>query len=143
MDDSFIFHLAIPINNIDAAKKFYHQGLGCQIGRENPGAIILKFYGHQLVAHMTQEELSGQKGVYPRHFGLVFPHKAAWDEMVTRAQTKQLKFYQQPRLRFPDKITEHWTCFLEDPFFNLLEFKYYSHSAAIFDKVAASSIGDR
>ena len=30
-----IFHLAIPINNVTAAKQFYGDGLGCAIGREN------------------------------------------------------------------------------------------------------------
>lgn len=143
MDNSFIFHIAIPINDVDKAKEFYNEALGCKIGRENSHAVIFKFYGHQLVAHVTKEELQTQKGVYPRHFGLVFPSKAAFDDLVKKAQTKQLKFYQQPRLRFSEKITEHWTFFLEDPFYNLLEFKYYSHSEAIFEKVETNSIGDR
>lgn len=143
MDNSFIFHIAIPINDVDKAKEFYSGGLGCQIGRENSHAVIFKFYGHQLVAHVTKEELQTQKGVYPRHFGLVFPSKAAFDDLVNKAQAHQLKFYQQPRLRFPKKITEHWTFFLEDPFYNLLEFKYYAHTEAIFEKVETNSIGDR
>ena len=143
MNDSFIFHIAIPINDVDRAKEFYNVGLGCQVGRENSHAVIFKFYGHQLVAHVTKEELQTQKGVYPRHFGLVFPSKDAFDEMVNKAKAHQLKFYQEPRLRFSEKITEHWTFFLEDPFYNLLEFKYYAHSAAIFDKVEVNSIGDR
>ena len=117
--------------------------MGCSIGRENAKAIIFNFYGHQLVAHMTKEELKPQKGVYPRHFGLVFDSKTAWDEIVERAKTQQLKFYQHPKQRFPRQITEHWTFFLEDPFYNLLEFKYYAHSVAIFDKIEVDVIGDR
>ena len=138
-----IFHLAIPINDLTLAKKFYCHGLDCRVGRENPHAIIFNFYGHQIVAHMTKDDLQPQKGVYPRHFGLVFETKNAWDELVSKAQSQQLKFYQQPKLRFPEKITEHWTFFLEDPFYNLLEFKYYAHSEAIFDKIDLNSIGDR
>ena len=143
MNSSFIFHLAIPINDLTLAKKFYYKGLGCQIGRENPHAIIFNFYGHQVVAHMTKENLKPQKGVYPRHFGLVCPTKTTWDEIVAQAQNQQLKFYQLPKLRFPQKITEHWTFFLEDPFYNLLEFKYYAHSEAIFKSVNMANIGDR
>lgn len=143
MNTPIIFHLTIPINNLTLAKEFYNDGLGCQVGRENRHAIIFNFYGHQLVAHMTKEELQPQKGVYPRHFGLVFPRKIAWDAMVSQAEKQKLKFYQQPKLRFSNQIIEHWTFFLEDPFYNLLEFKYYAHSVAIFDKIEVNSIGDR
>ncbi len=53
MKEQAIFHLTIPINDIVKAKQFYSQGLGCQVGRENNKAIILNFYGTQVVAHMT------------------------------------------------------------------------------------------
>ncbi|NES72764.1 MAG: glyoxalase, partial [Okeania sp. SIO2D1] len=53
-----IFHLAIPINNIAQAKAYYVEGLGCQVGRENAQALILNFYSHQVVAHMTKEPLT-------------------------------------------------------------------------------------
>jgi uncharacterized protein len=143
VNSSPIFHLAIPINDLSLAKEFYRDGLGCQVGRANLQAMILNFYGHQLVAHMTKEKLQPQKGVYPRHFGLVFPSKATWDEIVLRAKTQHLKFYQQPKLRFAEQLTEHWTFFLEDPFYNLLEFKYYAHSVAIFEQLEIQTIGDR
>lgn len=143
MNKPLIFHLAIPVNDLSLAQEFYTQGLGCQTGRANLHAIIFNFYGHQLVAHMTKEELQPQKGVYPRHFGLIFPDKTIWDELVLRAKTKQLKFYQEPKLRFAQKLTEHWTFFLEDPFYNLLEFKYYAHFAAIFEPLEINQIGDR
>lgn len=111
MNIPIIFHLTIPINNLTLAKEFYGDGLGCQVGRENRHAIIFNFYGHQVVAHMTKEELQPQKGVYPRHFGLVFPDKIAWDAIVFQAEKQKLKFYQQPKLRFANQIIEHWTFF--------------------------------
>ena len=57
MEDSVIFHLAIPINDVAQAKYFYSKGLACSVGRENKNAVIFNFYGHQLVAHVTQEIL--------------------------------------------------------------------------------------
>ncbi|MDJ0533931.1 MAG: VOC family protein [Xenococcaceae cyanobacterium MO_207.B15] len=143
MTDSVIFHLAIPIDNVTQAKQFYSDGLGCTVGRENSQAVILDFYGHQVVAHVTQEPLTSQKGIYPRHFGLILPSKEDWDKLVTRAKEKELKFYQEPKQRFPQKLTEHWTFFLEDPFSNLLEFKYYTHDEAIFGGRSVDEIGDR
>ncbi|MGB6166415.1 MAG: glyoxalase, partial [Geitlerinemataceae cyanobacterium] len=68
--ESVIFHLAFPVADIEQTKAFYVEGLGCEAGREMPEALILKLYGHQLVAHVTDEEnLVPQKGIYPRHFG--------------------------------------------------------------------------
>jgi uncharacterized protein len=143
MENKLIFHLAIPINDIAKAKDFYCEGLGCKIGRETAHAMILNFYGHQVVAHMTHESLTPQKGIYPRHFGLVFPVEADWEALAQRAKNQQLSFYQAPKLRFLGQLTEHCTFFLEDPFHNLLEFKFYRHAEAIFGGREIVAVGDR
>jgi hypothetical protein len=52
-------------------------------------------------------------------------------------------FYQEPRLRFSGQLTEHRTFFLEDPFHNLLEFKFYRHYEAIFGGKEVAEVGDR
>ncbi|NJM86430.1 MAG: glyoxalase [Hydrococcus sp. RU_2_2] len=143
MNERPMFHLAIPINDIAKAKAFYCEGLGCEIGRESDRAIILNFHGHQVVAHMANEPLAPQKGIYPRHFGLIFTSQTDWETLVKRAKEKQLTFYQEPKLRFPGQLTEHNTVFLEDPFYNFLEFKFYRHYEAIFGGRELSAIGDR
>ena len=116
--------------------------MGCGIGRENANAIIFNFYGHQLVAHKTQQPLTPQKGIYPRHFGLIFTSPEDWSATLAVANAKSLVFYEQPKLRFPGELTEHNTFFLEDPFYNLLEFKYYCHQEAIFGGRDLAKIGD-
>ncbi|MBZ8179804.1 VOC family protein [Oscillatoria salina] len=143
MNDRIIFHLAIPINDVAKAKIYYVDGLGCSVGRENDRAVIFQFYGHQVVAHMTKEPLTPQQGIYPRHFGLIFPEEKYWSELLARAKQKGLAFYQEPKLRFPNQLTEHKTFFLVDPFENLMEFKYYRHSEAIFAGREVVEIGDR
>lgn len=143
MSDRLLFHLAIPITDIDTAKEFYAEALGAKVGRENTGAVIFDFYGHQVVAHVTKEPLTPQKGIYPRHFGLIFAQEADWQDILQRSQTAQLNFREQPKLRFPGKLTEHRTFFLEDPFYNLLEFKWYRYPEAIFGGREIQEIGDR
>ncbi len=138
-----LFHLTFPITNIAQTKEFYVNGLGCQLGRENSQAIILDLYGHQLVAHMTDEPLTPQKGIYPRHFGLVFIDEADWKMLLERVQIKQLSLYQQPKQRFVGTPLEHRTFFLSDPFDNLMEFKFYAHRSAIFGDRDYDQIGDR
>ena len=138
---SVIFHVAFPVADIPTTKAFYVSGLGCEPGRESPHSLILNLYNHQIVAHTT-DDLVPQKGIYPRHFGLVFLQETDWEALCDRALTKGLKFYQQPKRRFAGSPLEHRTFFLEDPFFNLLEFKYYCHPSAIFGQLEHAQVGD-
>ncbi|NEO55180.1 MAG: glyoxalase [Okeania sp. SIO3B5] len=137
-----IFHLAFPVNDIAQTKDFYANGLGCEVGRESPNSVILNLYGNQIVAHVAKEALEPQKGIYPRHFGLVFTLESDWEALLERAEKNNLKFYQQPKRRFTNSPLEHRTFFLEDPFHNLLEFKYYCHSEAIFGCNEHQKVGD-
>ena len=137
-----LFHLAFPIHDIEAAKRFYVEGLGCRLGRESHGAVTFGLGEHQLVAHVVEKAPNDQKGIYPRHFGLVFLSKEAWQTFADQAKAKGLKFYQQPRVRFPGTRIEHHTFFLEDPSRNLLEFKHYTHESAIFGERDVRAVGD-
>jgi len=136
------FHLAFPVADIALAKAYYGDGLGCEIGRETSAAVIFNLYGHQLVAHLTHEELTPQRGIYPRHFGLIFPTQGDWQALADRALERALPFYQEPRWRFVGTPLEHGTFFLQDPFHNLLEFKYYRHASAIFGERELALVGD-
>ena len=127
-----LFHLAFPIHDVEAAKRFYIEGLGCTLGRESG----------QAVTHVVADSPDTQKGIYPRHFGLVFLLKSQWQELADRAKTKELTFFQQPRVRFPGTRIEHHTFFLQDPSQNLLEFKHYTHESAIFGERDFHAVGD-
>ena len=137
-----IFHLAFPVTDIAQTKSFYIDGLGCIAGRETPHALILDLYGHQLVAHVTKEPLIAQRGIYPRHFGLIFTSQSDWDNLLARSQQQQLLFREEPKHRFVGSPLEHSTFFLEDPFYNLMEFKYYRHAQSIFGNYEYALIGD-
>lgn len=138
-----IFHIAFPVTNIAEAKKYYVDGLGCVPGRENQHALILNLYGHQLVAHTTKEILTPQRGIYPRHFGLIFTALTDWQELLNKAENNNLRFRESAKARFVGTPLEHHTFFLEDPFYNLMEFKYYAHREAIFGNPEFTQIGDR
>ena len=131
-----LFHLAFPVHDLAAAKRFYVEGLGCVLGRESATAMTLGLAGHQLVAHLSTDEIHRQKGIYPRHFGLVLSLETDWQVLADRAKARGLTFYQQPRHRYCGTKIEHRTFFLEDPSGNLLEFKHYTHESAIFGERA-------
>ncbi len=73
-----LFHLAFPVSDLEKAKRFYVDGLGCSLGRQSASAVTLEFKGHQLVAHLATDPPESQKGIYPRHFGLVFSRHCAY-----------------------------------------------------------------
>ena len=137
-----LFHLAFPSTDLAATNRFYVEGLGCTLGRESKNAATLEFAGNQLVAHLTTDQPQEQKGIYPRHFGLVFIDLKDWQALADRAKAKGLTFFQQPRVRFPGTRAEHRTFFLEDPSGNLLEFKHYTHESAIFGERDFTQVGD-
>ena len=137
-----LFHLAFPVFDLEEAKRFYVEGLGCVLGRESRTAVTLGLAGHQLVGHLVEEASRSQKGVYPRHFGLIFNQEADWQAVADRAKSHGLKFYQHPRRRFPGTKIEHQTFFLEDPSKNLLEFKYYRYESAILGEREFIEVGD-
>jgi uncharacterized protein len=50
---SDVFHLAIPVHDLDAAQHFYVDLLGCKLARRYPDRITLDFFGDQLVCHLA------------------------------------------------------------------------------------------
>jgi uncharacterized protein len=136
------FHLAFPIGDLAQAKEFYVAGLGCTLGRETKGALILGLGGHQLVGHLTQPLPPPQPGIYPRHFGLIFAQFEAWERLYHRAIEHRLPIRQPAKRRFAGEVTDHYSFFVADPFGNLLEFKHYVYPEAILGAQQFDRIGD-
>lgn len=107
-----IFHLAFPVTDIAQAKQFYGEKLGCGIGRENDKSVIFNLQGHQLVAHLTLEPSTPQTGIYPRHFGLVFPLEDEFDAFLQGLYDNDIDFYTSPKRRFEGSLLEHRTFFI-------------------------------
>ena len=49
------FHLAFPVHDLGAARRFYGELLGCPEGRSSERWIDFDFYGHQIVAHLAPQ----------------------------------------------------------------------------------------
>jgi extradiol dioxygenase family protein len=138
------FHLSIPAIDLDATVRWYVDGLGCRLGRRSPDAVILDLGGHQLVAQRLAPGAlpKPQRGIYPRHFGLVFDDHATWHALRERVSAAGLVFAVEPKCRFAGEMLEHHTFFLIDPGGNWLEFKHYSNAEAILGCVDQAVVGD-
>jgi extradiol dioxygenase family protein len=137
------FHLSIPSVDLAATEQWYASGLGCEVGRRSPQALILNLGEHQLVAQHTPERQDApQRGIYPRHFGLVFDTLAEWAAWRDRARGAGLRFGVKPKLRYGGDVLEHHTFFLIDPDHHWLEFKHYVHQEAVFGCHDRQTVGD-
>ena len=120
-----VFHLAIPVYDLDAAQHFYVSLLGCKLARRYPDRITLDFFGDQLVCHLTEGTPAEPASLYPRHFGVTFRAAADFDALHACAVVRKIPFYSGVATRFEALVEEHRTFVLLDPAGNLLEFKHY------------------
>ena len=132
------FHLAFPVLDLEEARDFYVNTLGCSIGRESDQWIDFNLYGHQVVAHLSPNEIKDESRnqvdgdeVPVRHFGVILENNE-WQKLVDRLKTKGEDFLIEPRVRFEGKSGEQRTLFILDPSGNALEFKSFEHDGHIF-----------
>ncbi len=121
-----VFHLAVPVHDLDAAQRFYVTKLGCKLARQYADRITLDFFGDQLVCHLTPGEPARPESLYPRHFGVTFREAADFEALHACAVLRKIPFYADVATRFGGLVEEHRTFVLADPSGNLLEFKHYS-----------------
>ena len=121
-----LFHLAIPVTDLDEARRFYVTQLGCKLARTYPDRITLDFFGDQVVCHLSEPEPRTRPlSLYPRHFGVTFRSGADFDLLHELARQRKIRFFSDVATRFDGTPEVHRTFVLADPFDNLLEFKHY------------------
>jgi len=134
------FHLAFPVHDLQAARAFYGDLLGCPEGRSSDEWVDFDLYGHQVVAHLAPQEarqamtnaVDGDQ-VPVRHFGVVLS-MAEWHALAQRLQAAGTRFIIEPHIRFKGEVGEQATMFFLDPSGNALEFKAFEDPKALFAK---------
>jgi len=132
------FHLAFPVDDLEAARRFYGELLGCPEGRSADHWIDFDLRGHQIVAHLAPEAaprrssnpVDGKEVPVP-HFGLVLSMDE-WSALADRLQEANVDFVIEPTIRFEGEPGEQATMFLLDPAGNALEFKAMADPAKLF-----------
>jgi extradiol dioxygenase family protein len=134
------FHLAFPVDDLDAARQFYGEVLGCPEGRSSDRWIDFDLFGHQIVAHLSDQPRPAKTGnpvdghdVPVPHFGVVLP-PALWNVLAERAKSAGVDFVIEPYTRFAGEPGEQSTMFFLDPAGNALEFKAFADMSRVFAK---------
>ena len=133
------FHLAVPVDDLDAARRFYGDVLGLEQGRSCDIWVDWNLSGHQLVTHLApgrseqvHNPVDGHEVPVP-HFGLILT-VPRFRELAERLRAAGTAFVVEPYVRFEGQPGEQWTMFLLDPAGNALEFKAFADEALIFAK---------
>lgn len=132
------FHLAFPVTDLAATRRFYVDVLGAGVGRTDDRWIDLDFFGHQISAHLVDDGAAVDStnavdgdDVPVRHFGAILEW-AAWHGLADRLRTEGVTFLVEPRIRFVGQPGEQATMFLRDPSGNAIEFKAFRDDADVF-----------
>lgn len=132
------FHLAFPVDDLEAARSFYAGLMGCAEGRSSNNWIDFNMFGHQVVAHLAPEECAPAqtghvdgKQVPVRHFGVILEWEE-WEILAHRFQDSGTEFVIEPYVRFAGEAGEQGTFFVRDPAGNALEFKSFRNDDQVF-----------
>ena len=132
-----LFHFAFHVTDLDEARRFYGDVLGCQEGRSTDTWVDFDFFSHQISLHLGEPfktTLTGHVGehlVPMPHFGRVL-EKDGGQALAERLQARQMKFVIEPHLRFAGQPGEQWTMFFMDPFGNPIEVKGFASLGTVY-----------
>jgi uncharacterized protein len=136
------FHIAFPVDDLEAARAFYTGVLGCPEGRSSPEWIDFNLFGHQIVAHLApgrkapmnplHNSVDGRDVPVP-HFGVVLTPED-WSVLAQRVKAAGVRFGIEPHTRFAGQPGEQSTMFFRDPAGNALEFKAFADFDSLFAK---------
>ena len=127
------FHVAVQVRDLEEARRFYTEVLGCAEGRSATGWADFNMFGHQFVCHVNPElgvngrvtshrNLVDGHGVPVPHCGVVL-EPGQWAELAARLRQHKVDWVIEPYTRFVNTPGEQSTLFIRDPSGNALEFK--------------------
>ena len=132
------FHLAFPVDDLAAARRFYGGLLGCPEGRSADHWVDFDLHGHQIVAHLAPDAVRSRAtnpvdgdDVPVPHFGVVLS-MTQWEKLAERLVEAGVAFVIPPTVRFAGQPGEQATMFLLDPAGNALEFKAMANMKKLF-----------
>jgi uncharacterized protein len=131
------FHLAMPVDDLAAARSFYGKVLGLAQGRSAETWVDWNLQRHQFVTHLAprgaeaiHNAVDGHDVPVP-HLGLILSIPE-FQKLATRLRDANVEFVIEQYVRCGGEVGEQWTMFLLDPAGNALEFKAFADDSQVF-----------
>ena len=124
-----LFHFSFAVDDIERARRFYGQLLGCPEGRKLPGRADFNFFGHHIVAHQSPKDVVGETGsklreggTPMRHFGVVMALDQ-FEATAKRLAEGGVDFIIKPRTTQAGTVRDQMLMTCRDGCGNAVEFK--------------------
>ncbi len=130
-----ILHLSLAVRDLDEARAFYVDLLGCEIGRIRERWIDVWFYGMQVTLHEEPDLVSPPDPLGVRHFGVTLDA----DQLAAVLHRLESQPADRPIEWIRPLATDHagtpraqTKAMIADPSGNAIELKSYADPAAAF-----------
>jgi len=127
------------VGDLERARRFYLDVLGCRAGRSGSDWLDLDFFGNQLVAHVSDSGALARAGsnfidgheVPLPHFGAVLG-MVEWRAMAARLEDVGVAFIVEPHVRYEGRPHEQASMIFADPGGNVIELKAMADPKRLF-----------
>ena len=132
---SSTFHFAVEVGDIEVARGFYVDILGCdEADHELPNWVDINLWGNELTLHSSSPDNTPKNechnvdnmGTIPVPHSGVHLDRATYIDVKRRIEDAGIEYVCKPFIRFKDKELEQETFFIKDPHGNHLEIKSYA-----------------
>ena len=131
------FHLAVPCGDLEVAKKFYSETLGCRLDNSAQEWADVDFWGNELTLHSSTPRKAKNVDMNRHDVAMgnvVVPHFGVHLEMDQYKQVRENVlnnngFLDKPYIRFEGTDYQQETFFVKDPNENILEIKTLTANA--------------
>jgi extradiol dioxygenase family protein len=122
----YIFHLSIPVSDLDVAARFYTRVLQGRVGRQDRDWLDILLWGHQITLQHRPGEVLPLASQGKRHFGVTLPWRE-WEALATHIGALEVSWLDPPKVLFQGTPEEQGKFYLADPGNNVIEVKTYRH----------------
>ncbi len=124
MGSRHVFHLSIPVSDLELSRRFYVNVLAATVGRQHAAWLDILLWGHQITLQLRPGEVLSPQAQGKRHFGVTLPWHE-WEQEAMRIRQSGTTFLAEPQLFDVGSVREHAKFFLADPSHNIIEIKAY------------------
>lgn len=128
-----IFHLSVPVHDLQESVAFYRTQLGAQIGRQTETFADALVFGAQVTLQNDPRNVSAPMP-RTRHFGATLPWDE-WETVVSRFEGSA-RIVEMPTISNVGEHSEQAKMMITDPSGNLIEVKAYRHPDHVLGPLA-------
>jgi uncharacterized protein len=136
-----ILHLSLPVRDVDEARRFSVDALGCTAARARQGYQDVWFYGTQITLHERPDEAGLVPPSSVRHFGVTLA-RGDFDAVTARLAQRGVHWVAPVSTDDEGKPTEQTKAKIADPSGNVIELKTYANVVAALETAPAGTQGN-